>query len=171
MSAETTASENPRPPALPPHDPTRLMKNPLIAAGLTFLFPGVGQIYNGQTTKALVLFGSFVGLICLTASGQPLPFAFGIPFVFFFSMIDAYRSAVLINVRRSGEPLDSGEEPASPAWGWTLIVVGVVLLLNNLGWLDLYSLHRFWPVLLIAGGIAILFGAMKGKDEGRGSRA
>jgi len=169
MSDEMSPTETPRAAALPPPPAERQAKLPVLAAALTFLFPGVGQIYNGQATKALVFFALFVGSITLVASGEPLPFAFGIPFVFFYSLIDAYRSAVLINARRSGEPLDSVDDPASPAWGWTLIVLGAVLLLNNLGWLDLWAVRRFWPVALIVGGVLIIRRAMKRREPDSGA--
>jgi TM2 domain-containing membrane protein YozV len=171
MSDEMSPNESLRAPALPPAEAARPTKSPVLAAALTFLFPGVGQIYNGQATKALVFFAAFVGSISLSASDQAMPFAFGIPFAFFYSLIDAYRSAVLINARRAGEPLESAEEPASPAWGFTLIGLGVVLLLNNLGWLDLASLRRFWPILLIVAGGLIVYGAVKRRDGGAGSGA
>lgn len=173
MSDELSPTETPRAVALPPAEPARPSKSPAIAAALTFLFPGVGQIYNGQTTKALVFFGTFVGVIWLCAEGEVMPFAFGIPFVFFFSLIDAYRSAILINARRTGAPLDTAEEPASPAWGWALIGLGVVLLLNNLGLWDLWSIRRFWPLVLVVGGIFVIRGAMQrsGADSGTGTGA
>ncbi len=47
------------------------------------------------------------------------------------------------------------------AWAVFLIVVGVILLLNNLGFLpwEIWSiLWRFWPVLLILGGLEMVFG-------------
>jgi hypothetical protein len=170
MSDELNATETSRPAALPAAaPPTRPQKLPLLAALLTFLFPGLGQVYNGQPTKALVFFALFVGSISLVASGQPLPFAFAIPFVFFYALIDAFRSAALINARRSGEPLESVDDPASPAWGWTLIGLGVVLLLNNLGWLDLWAVRRFWPLLLIAGGVWIIRAALKRREAGTGA--
>jgi hypothetical protein len=41
-----------------------------------------------------------------------------------------------------------------------LIIVGIVLLLNNLGWttIGVWDLVRLWPILLIAGGLEILIG-------------
>ena len=41
-----------------------------------------------------------------------------------------------------------------------LIIVGVVLLLNNMGWtaISVWDLLRLWPILLIAGGLELLFG-------------
>src|SRR5262245_43029838 len=170
MSDELNATETPRPEAPPAAPPTkRPQKLPVLAAALTFLFPGLGQVYNGQPTKALVFFALFVGSITLVASGQPLPFAFAIPFVFFYAVIDAFRTSVLINARRSGESLETLEDPASPAWGWTLIGLGVVLLLNNFGWLDLWAVRRYWPVLLIAGGVWTIRAALKRRETGSGA--
>lgn len=171
MSDESSPSETSFPPALPPPGPPASpagapAKSPALAALLTFLFPGVGQVYNGQATKALVFFAGFVGAISLVASGEPLPFAFAIPFAFFYSMIDAYRSAVLINARRAGQPLEPYEEAPSAAWGWSLVGIGGVLLLNNLGWLDLWAVRRFWPVLLIVAGGLVIRGALRRRGEG-----
>ena len=41
-----------------------------------------------------------------------------------------------------------------------LILVGIVLLMNNLGWtqISVWDLGRLWPVLLIAGGVELLIG-------------
>lgn len=41
--------------------------------------------------------------------------------------------------------------------GIVLIIIGVVLLLNNLGVLDWDFLWKFWPVILIAAGVMMLF--------------
>jgi LiaI-LiaF-like transmembrane region len=168
MSDETSPSESPRPPALPAPEPGPATKSPVLAAALTFLFPGVGQVYNGQATKALVFFTAFVASISLVASGEPLPFAFGIPFAFFYSMIDAYRSAILINARRAGRPLEPLDEEASAAWGWALIALGGLLLLNNLGWLNLWAVRRFWPLLLIVAGAFVIRNALRRRDGAGG---
>lgn len=48
-----------------------------------------------------------------------------------------------------------------PVWPVLLIAAGVVLLLSNLGWLDLgalWSLLTLWPVALIAVGVDVLTG-------------
>jgi hypothetical protein len=41
-----------------------------------------------------------------------------------------------------------------------LVVIGIVLLLNNLGWtaISVWDLLRLWPILLIAGGLELLIG-------------
>ena len=67
----------------------RLPKNPWVALVLSFVFPGLGQIYNGQPAKALVFFFAFVGAIYGAAADRALPFAFLIPFVYLYNLVDA----------------------------------------------------------------------------------
>jgi hypothetical protein len=69
-------------------------------------------------------------------------------------MIDAYRSATLINAR--GTAAAEEDEVESPGWGIGLAVVGVVLFLNNMGWLRLSALIPYWPLLLIGAGVVLL---------------
>ena len=92
-----------RPAPAPPPAPAaggapyvRLPKSPGLAAFLS-LFPGLGQVYNGQIARAFVFFFALVGSIYLTASGHEFPFAFVIPFVYLFNMIDAWKGATAIN--------------------------------------------------------------------------
>jgi hypothetical protein len=155
----------PRPPARPP-------KNPWAAVLFSFVLPGLGQVYNGQIAKALVFFSSFVGAIMLASSGAELPFAFVIPFVFFFGLIDAYRSAVALNARVFGgvpEPEESGTD--SPVWGVTLVVLGLLFLAHNLRLIDFREMQRFWPILLIGAGAWFITSSVRRREAGRGSAA
>lgn len=143
-------------------------KSPILALVLS-LFPGIGQIYNGQPAKALAFFFAWVGSIYLTAEANPF-FAFLIAFTYFYNLVDAWRSASAINARHAGG-LAVAEEDAteSPAWGAVLMGVGALLLLNNLGWLRLASLQRYWPLVLIAAGGAFLYGSVqRAKRDGGG---
>jgi hypothetical protein len=160
-------------PALPPPPPStggpfvRLPKSPGLAAFLS-LFPGLGQVYNGQIARAFVFFFGFVGAIYLTASGHEFPFAFVIPFVYLFNVIDAWKGALAINTRFLGGKAEPEEESGleSPVWGGTLVAIGLVVLLNNLGWLDLDRLARWWPILLIAIGAYFVYGSIQKKKAG-----
>jgi TM2 domain-containing membrane protein YozV len=156
----------PPPPAttpMPSAAPAGPVKNPWVAAGMSFFFPGLGQVYNGQIAKAFVFFGAFVSCIYAVIQIDPLPFAFGIPFAYLFGIVDAFRSAALAGLK--GNKVDE-VEPESPAWGITLVVLGLVLLLNNLGWLSLAALARYWPLLLIvAGGLFIRSSIRKSAAE------
>jgi TM2 domain-containing membrane protein YozV len=147
----------------------QLPKSPGLAAFLS-LFPGLGQIYNGQIARAFVFFFGFVGSIYLTASGHEFPFAFVIPFVYLYNVIDAWKGATSINQRfLGGEGERTVEEDAveSPLWGGSLVAIGLLVLFSNMGWLDLDRLARWWPLLLIAVGAYFIYGSIqKKKAEG-----
>ena len=172
MSSNLADPQTPAPPpGLPPASPyVRLPKNPWLAVVFSFLLPGLGQVYNGEPARALVFLFGFVGSIYLTATSSPFPFAFLIPFIFFYGLIDAYKRSTAINQRFLGGALpEEDRDSESPAWGVTLVAVGVLLLLNNLGWLDLERLQRYWPILLIvAGGYFIYSSVQKRKAEESG---
>jgi hypothetical protein len=158
------------PPPLPPAAVTlvtaRPPKRPVLAMVLSVLFPGTGQLYNGQTSKAFALFAAFVGSIYLAAEVDGMPFGFFIPFAVFYAAIDAYRSAVMINLRAAGRPPESDleDDEESPAWGIVLLGIGLVLLMNNLGILEIAAVRRFWPLILVAVGLVFLRRAMKRRE-------
>jgi TM2 domain-containing membrane protein YozV len=153
IDPQPTAHSAPQP-ALPAAAPyVRLPKSPGLAAFLS-LFPGLGQVYNGQIARAFTFFFSWVGSIYLTATGHEFPFAFVIPFVYLYNIIDAWKGASAANQRFLGGRPDSEPESGveSPVWGALLALFGILILFNNLGWLDLERLARWWPILLIAVG-------------------
>jgi TM2 domain-containing membrane protein YozV len=132
----------------------KLPKTPIAALVLSFVFPGLGQIYNGQINKAFAFFGGFVTSMFCAINIDPMPFALFLPFVFLYGLVDAWKSATAINNRFLGgkaEPEDESFD--SPVWGGVLVLAGALLLLHNLGWLDLERFRQYWPVLLIAAGI------------------
>lgn len=142
-----------------PHE----VKKPGIALLLAFIFPGLGQIYNGQVAKALVVFFGFVGGLYGAVQGDPLPFVFFMPLAVLYGMVDAYTTAGRINLAAAGRPTEE-DLAESPAWGATLVGIGVVLLLNNLGWLRLADFQRFWPVLLIVAGVLFIRGSLRRRE-------
>jgi TM2 domain-containing membrane protein YozV len=171
MSSPVGATPDSYPPPLPPPAQTLVIarppKRPVLAMILSVLFPGVGQLYNGQTAKAFALFAAFATSIYL-ADEVGMPFGLVIPITVFYAAIDAYRSATLINLRAAGRPteLEPAEDDAeSPAWGAVLLGIGLVLLMNNLGVLQLAAVRRFWPLLLVAFGLVFLRRALKRRDE------
>ena len=69
--------------------PVRGEKNPAFAAGLSLLFPGLGQVYNGETGKGvLVLFGVLAGLLVMLIPGVA---------VWLFGIYDAWATARRMN--------------------------------------------------------------------------
>jgi len=169
MSSQTLESQSPPPAALPPAAMApaapyvRLPKSPGLAAFLS-LFPGLGQVYNGRIARAFLFFFGFVGSIYLSSHGQEFPFAFAIPFLFFWNMIDAWKGAAAINARFvGGQPEVDDTAVESPLWGASLALFGVLILFNNLGWLDLERLARWWPLLLIAVGVYFVYASVQKK--------
>ena len=169
MSIPVSGSEMASPPPLPPQPGpyVRQPQNPTLARVLS-LFPGLGQVYNGQPAKAFVFFAAWVTGIYGAAEINPFPFAFLIPFAYLYNLVDAYRSAAAINARfLGGGPVEEDENPESPAWGGSLVVLGIVLLAHNLGWINLAAVERYWPVILIVGGVAMVYGSMKKREAAR----
>ena len=146
--------------------------NPAVAGMLGAIPLGLGAVYCGQYAKGLVYLGIFVS--CIVGFSADLPWqgyaALGIFLGFFwvYQILDSIRTAKAI---QAGEPSPDplgivqmfggttpGEKPASPTESSTnvpaaaavLIGLGVLFLINTV--FD-FSLHRYWPLILIAVGV------------------
>lgn len=133
--------------------------SPLIATLLSFVCPGLGAAYNGQTGKALVHFAVTVGLFQMAImTGVPV-FAFGVLGMWLYAAVDAWKTAKLI---RSGITPDIAEDilvkrfSGNPKlWGIVLTVLGSLFFLQ--AFFNLKGLIRgILPVLLIGLGIYLL---------------
>jgi len=133
--------------------------SPFVALILSFICPGLGAAYNGQTYKALIYFAVSVGLFQMAIlSGMPL-FVFGVLGMWLYSAVDAWKTARLI---RSGAKPDLAEDilvqrfSGNPKlWGILLTLLGGTFLLQM--FFDLRHLMRgLLPILLIGLGLYIL---------------
>ena len=137
--------------------------SPFIAIVLSFICPGLGAAYNGQTVKALVYFGVFVGLFqmaILTRGPGTVLFVLGFIGMWLFAALDAWRTARMI---RSGLTPDVAEDifvkrfSGNPKlWGIVLTVLGAGFLFRNV--LPNGSMRAVLPIMLIGLGIYILRG-------------
>ena len=152
-SPYTTSSYNPPP------------SNSAISPGVAFvlgLIPGVGAIYNGQYAKGLVhvaVIGLAISLLSSDAANGYEPLVVLLMVAFWAYMpFEAYHTA---QARLAGHPVDDDARPENgsrfPATPVILIFLGAILLLNNLGLLELRRALRFWPVLLIGAGLYMLY--------------
>lgn len=128
------------------------------------LIPGVGAIYNGQYAKGFVhvaVVGLGISIISNDAAGGFEPLV-GLMLAAFWAYMpfEAYHTA---RQRQLGQPVDElsslvpvrgGHFPAIPV---ILIGLGTVLLLDNLGLLELRRAIRYWPMLLIVAGMYMLY--------------
>jgi hypothetical protein len=135
-------------------------------AGILGFIPGVGAVYNGHFAKGIlhvVIFGLLVSIVAADGTGDLRPmFVFLVILMGIYMPIEAYRSARAIERGEPGEEFSGilsafGRKKPSPAGGVVLIVMGVVFLLNTLGYWRLGDLVQYWPVLLIALGIFMLY--------------
>jgi TM2 domain-containing membrane protein YozV len=168
MSTPVVDPEQRPTPELPPapaRTVTPQLKSPGLAFFLSFLFPGIGQVYNGQPAKAMAFFAAFVAAFVALINWGPLPWVFFLPFVILYNLVDAWRTATLINAQGTGAAVSAEDMAESPAWGAGLMILGLLFLLQNLHWIDLARLGRYWPVLLIAAGAVIFYRSFQRKKE------
>ena len=135
--------------------------SPVIATILSMFCPGLGAAYNGQTTKAIVYFAVFVGLIQMAILTRTPLFVFGFMGMWAFAALDSWRTAQAI---RSGVTPDVAEDilvkrfAGNPKlWGIVLTVLGVTFLFQrffNIG----FIMRGILPVALIGLGAYILRG-------------
>jgi hypothetical protein len=91
LAARVHGAPQPQPIAAVPVIVAPHLPNPGIAGALG-LIPGVGAMYNGQFSKALVHVGIFVALI-MAADKIAGEFGFLIPFFVFYMAFEAYQTA------------------------------------------------------------------------------
>ena len=135
--------------------------SPFAALLLSFICPGLGAAYNGQTHKALIHFAVSVGLFQMAIIMKMPLFVFGVLGMWLYSAVDAWKTARLI---RSGAKPDLAEDllvqrfSGNPKlWGILLTVLGTTFLLQMAFGRDFSRLMNFLlPVFLIGLGLYIL---------------
>lgn len=157
----------PYPAPLPPGAP-----NPGAALGLGFI-PGLGAVYNGEYIKGLIhvlIFGGLIALLNTDSLPTGMQAMAGIFLgVFYCYMpIEAYLTA---KAKLTGQappafiPGASAVEASGegtiahgiPTGAIILIIIGVVFLLGNFGYLDSEYVYRFWPLVLVAVGAWLIW--------------
>ncbi len=161
-----SGGEAPQPPRpTPPYQGSAHKRSPALAAFLSF-FPGLGHLYNGEIGKALAFFCAFATCVFVLAETDGGVF-FGllIPFIVFYNMIEAYRSAERINLQAFSGVSPADEPATNRLWGWSLVVLGGLLLAHNLGLFRFQWVAKMWPLLMIAAGVVLLRGSLFGNRQ------
>lgn len=140
-------------------------------AALCALIPGMGAVYNRQNLKAVVHFVSIIGLFNLTKL-QILPGLFSLAglVVYFYSMMDAYRTADRISQGESAEADEARFKRQltrhAPVLGVGLIILGALKVIQVLWPFDLINPARLLPVALILfGGYLLTRYFKRSRDE------
>lgn len=153
-------------------EPRRLImperKSPFAALALSAVIPGLGQLYNKEKGKGLVIVGSCLGLGLLIywQSGlNKITFILALLLVWVSAVVDAYKTA-----QASGQPSDfyyrkayvvsllllvgpfalpllwrSPHFSSAARWTWTAIVGGAVLLFVLTPYLTDWALRQLPP--------------------------
>jgi fatty acid desaturase len=143
------------------HVPTDAPKR---AATLS-LIPGMGAVYNGEYRKALTQFAIFAALLIMSDEVHGV-FGFGAVVFLIFTMFDSYRTAeTQLRTRMEPKPVTGGpaKDRTAAAWGIILIGLGLVFLLQN--FIHFNFLNRLWPLVFIALGVYLVFGALRDREE------
>jgi hypothetical protein len=141
--------------------------SPFVALLLSFLVPGLGAAYNGQTSKALVHFTIFASFFQMaTVTDGAAFFVLGVVGTWLFAAVDAVRTAQLI---RSGLAPDAESDAIAKrlygnplTWGVTMVSLGTVFLLHTLFNVRL-PVQEFLPVLLVLLGAYMLFDYLRSR--------
>jgi len=142
--------------------------------GLAFvlgLIPGVGAVYNGQYAKGLihvVIFGLLISLVHSNAVGDLEPlFGLLIAIWYIYMPFEAYHTA---RKRQLGQAVDEfssilplrAQRTGVPVGPVVLIGLGVLFLLNTLEVLHFHDVAKYWPLVLIALGVYMLYCRLTG---------
>ena len=140
-------------------------------AALFAVLPGMGAVYNRQNIKAVVHFVSIIGLFELAslkvAAGV---FALAGLVFYFYSIIDAYRTAMLI-ARGESPAVDEERFKRSlikraPLIGVMLIAAGLLLVVQIVKPFAFVTVARLFPVaLIILGGYLLTRYFKRSREE------
>jgi len=142
-------------------------RNPALATMMGFV-PGLGAVYNGEYTKAIVHVCTFIAFIgILVASNSDVVHAvFGVGLAAFiiYMAVDANRVARLrISMPVSEETADMAAK-GRMIGPFVLIALGILFLLENFHVVELDRvIDSWWPLVLIAVGCFLVWRRMENK--------
>jgi dipeptide/tripeptide permease len=147
--------------------PVPTEKNPVGAAVLSAIFPGVGFFYIGNAVKGIAYIFIFISLIVLEVEShralEHVAFGLMIAGFYIFQIFDSYNEAKKTSARE--EVVTNGEEKISLFWSVTILVVGIIFQLIELDVFRFRDVTRLWPILLIALGARYIYTYTLGSRE------
>ncbi len=140
-------------------------KSSALATWLSLL-PGLGFIYLGLYLKGIAIFVTWIGLISIfSAANEEIAPLIGIAFWIFQLVYTNQEAKRLQRVKTDTTELpQEKKEEASIFWGIIVLIVGIFFLIHNLGF-NLSWLVKFWPLIIVALGIHLIWSALNRKIE------
>ena len=147
-------------------------KNPVGAAVLSAIFPGVGFFYIGNAVKGIAYILIFASLIVLEVesrrAGEHVVFGLMIAGFYIFQIFDSYNEAKKASLRE--ETVTNGREQLSLFGSVLILVIGVFFQLAELHIIRYRDIVKFWPIILIALGARFIYTySLSSKEEERES--
>jgi hypothetical protein len=131
-------------------------RSPALATMLGFV-PGLGAVYNGEYSKAIIHVLIFATLVASDSGDHPDSIH-----VFLSLMISAFVVYMAVDANLSAKARLAGKVPSDPmseigkgktVWPFVLIGIGLLFLMSNFHMIDMDEvINRWWPLLLIAVG-------------------
>ncbi len=128
-------------------------KSPVVAAFLSLLFPGVGSLYAGRPYKGLSFMAIFLYIIHIV--GRCTVSALFLVAFWAFSALEAYNDA-------SGQVYSPS---GNVGWGVFWILAGLLLQVWTLDIVEWSLISKLWPLLLISGGLYLIYLGLKNGGE------
>jgi uncharacterized YccA/Bax inhibitor family protein len=146
------------------------IKNPLGAAVLSALCPGVGFFYLGNFIKGITYMLILAALIVLAAHGKgadiPIFVLMCVGF-HIFQIFDSYDEARKINRITAAEQPQAKQNISLQA-AVVVLILGIVMQLATLNIISFRDISRLWPLVLIAIGIKYVYMYTKSKETNEG---
>lgn len=98
-------------------------KNPVLSLILSFFFPGLGSIFNGDTVKGIGIYlGTIIGMLLLVIPGV---------IVWIYGMYDAYSTAKKMNEGRI--PYKEADMKIVIGFIALVLIIGVIAIVFTMG--------------------------------------
>ena len=135
-------------------------KNPVGAAVLSALCPGVGFFYIGNVMKGVAYILIFASLIVLQVesrrANEHVIFGLLIAAFYIFQIFDSFNEAKKTQYSELVEETN-GKEEVSLTAAVIILVIGVFFQLAELNVIRYRDISKFWPIILIALGAKFIF--------------
>jgi hypothetical protein len=140
-------------------------KNPVGAAILSAIFPGVGLFYVGNKIKGLSYIFIMAFLIVLITEGRAndkIIFSLLLAGFYIYQIFDSFDEAK----KAKGRMPAAGEKNinVSLTWAFAILAIGIVCQLAELDVLRYRSVAKLWPVILIGFGAKYIYDYTRDKE-------
>jgi hypothetical protein len=137
-------------------------KNPVGAAILSAIVPGVGFFYIGNFLKGIAYLLIFASIIVMIAEGRgreaPI-FGLMLAGFYIFQIFDSFNEAKKTRYREAPKEVttDKEKDEVSLFAAVTILILGILFQLAMLDVIDFKDVRKFWPLILIGLGVKFIF--------------